>query len=170
MARVKAKGDLAELKVAADLVERGHRIAIPYGEDCDFDLILVRDNGRLERVQVKYTESDGKVVIVRCSSVSLTKGRVKARKRYTAATIDWIAVYDRTTDRCYYVPAGELGTGRRELSLRVAPTRNNQRARIRLADAYVDPGEAIIRPVAVVVEPAGLEPAPSCLQSTRSPN
>jgi len=24
--------------------------------------------------------------------------------------------------------------------------------------------------VAVVVEPAGLEPAPSCLQSTRSPN
>jgi hypothetical protein len=29
MASLKTKGDLAELKVAADLVEHGHRIAIP---------------------------------------------------------------------------------------------------------------------------------------------
>jgi hypothetical protein len=29
----KAKGDLAELKVAADLRARGYRIAFPYGED-----------------------------------------------------------------------------------------------------------------------------------------
>ena len=35
----KSKGDLAELKVAADLVARGHRVAMPYGEDSDFDLI-----------------------------------------------------------------------------------------------------------------------------------
>jgi hypothetical protein len=43
MAPLKAKGDLAELKVATDLVERGYRVAIPFGEDCDFDLILIRD-------------------------------------------------------------------------------------------------------------------------------
>jgi hypothetical protein len=55
MASLKTKGDLAELKVAADLVERGYRIAIPFGEDNDFDLILIR-GGQLERVQVKYTE------------------------------------------------------------------------------------------------------------------
>jgi PD-(D/E)XK endonuclease len=40
MASLKTKGDLAELKVAADLVERGYRIALPFGEDNDFDLIL----------------------------------------------------------------------------------------------------------------------------------
>jgi hypothetical protein len=44
MASLKTKGDLAELKVATDLVERGYRIAIPYGEDNDFDLILCRDD------------------------------------------------------------------------------------------------------------------------------
>ena len=60
MAPLKTKGDLAELKVATDLLERGYRIAIPYGEDHDFDLILCRDD-RLERVQVKYTESNGKL-------------------------------------------------------------------------------------------------------------
>ena len=33
-------------------------------------------------------------------------------KRYTATTIDWLAVYDHTTDRCFYLSATELGTGR----------------------------------------------------------
>lgn len=33
------------------------RIAIPFGEDNDFDLILSREDP-LERVQVKYTESE----------------------------------------------------------------------------------------------------------------
>ena len=59
MAPLKAKGDLAELMVAADLLRRGYKIAIPYGEDWDYDLILSRD-GQLERVQVKYAASDGK--------------------------------------------------------------------------------------------------------------
>ena len=54
---LKAKGDLAEMMVAVDLLRRGHKIAIPYGEDCDFDLVLIRSN-RLERVQVKHTASE----------------------------------------------------------------------------------------------------------------
>ncbi len=51
----KAKGDLAELKVAGDLRARGYRIAFPYGEDWDYDLILCRQDGRLERIQVKHS-------------------------------------------------------------------------------------------------------------------
>ena len=116
MASLKTKGDLAELKVATDLLERGYRIAIPYGEDHDFDLILCRDD-KLERVQVKYTESNGNFLIVRTRSHSLTNGKVKRTKYYTAATIDWIAVYDKNTDRCYYVPADGTGIGARELSV-----------------------------------------------------
>jgi hypothetical protein len=70
MAPLKQKGDLAEMLVAADLVRRGYKVALPFGEDWDSDLIGERD-GRLERVQVKYATSDGKVVAVRCYSVSL---------------------------------------------------------------------------------------------------
>lgn len=69
---------------------------------------------------------------------SRTAGRVRATKRYTAATVDWIAVYDATTDRCYYVSARELAEGRATLSLRLAPCRNGQKARIRPASAYLD--------------------------------
>jgi hypothetical protein len=136
MATLKEKGDLAELKVACDLRERGWGIAVPWGEDSDFDLIAYRDE-RVERVQVKYTESDGAVIPVHCASASLTNGRVRHRKRYTARTIDWLAVYDVTSGRCYYVPAGELGTGRRLLSLRLTPTRNSQRRGVRFAADYL---------------------------------
>jgi hypothetical protein len=60
-------------------------------------------------------------------------------KRYTATTVDWIAVYDRTTERCYYCPSRELGGGRNTLTLRLRPARNNQRLGIRDAEAYTDP-------------------------------
>ena len=132
----KAKGDLAELQVAADLRARGYKVAFPYGEDWDFDLILCRDSGALERVQVKYARSDGSVISVSACSHSLTNGKVKATKHYTAATIDWLAVWDATLDRCYYVPAAELGGGMTQVMLRISPARNGQRQRIRLAERY----------------------------------
>ena len=137
----KGKGAVAELKIACDLVRRGYGIAIPYGEDNDFDLILCRDRA-LERVQVKHAASRAGVLVVRCRSHSLTNGRVRHVKRYTAETIDWIAVWDSTTDRCFYVPSAELGAGRWVLHLRLAPARNGQLRGIRNAEDYRDLGAA----------------------------
>jgi PD-(D/E)XK nuclease superfamily protein len=115
MASLKQKVDLAELKVAADLLARGYRIALPYGEDWDFDLILCRGES-FERVQVKHTRSDGTFIEVRCTSQSLTNGKVKATKHYTAAMIDWLAVYDATTERCYYVRHRSSRKGARDFT------------------------------------------------------
>jgi hypothetical protein len=110
--------------------------------------VIDRD-GVLERVQVKYTESDGRTITVWCRSNSLT--------------------YDRTTDDCFYIPASKLGEGRDVLTLRLAEPRNHQRIGIRYADDYRDLSERAQRRLAAV-EPAGLEPAPSALQTPRSPN
>ena len=169
MALLKLKGDRAEIEVARDLIKRGFRVAIPYGEDWDFDLIFARpDHDDLERVQVKYAESRDGVLPVRCCSHSLTNGRVRQTKKYTARPVDWMAMYDLNTDRCYYVPSSLLGAdGRRELSLRLRPTRNGQRIGVWFADDFVDPEP---RQALLEMEPAGLEPAPSDLQSPRSPN
>jgi PD-(D/E)XK endonuclease len=87
MAPLKLKGDRAELEVARDLIRRGYRIAIPYGEDWDFDLIFSRPGSHeLERVQVKYTESKGDFISVRPCSQSLTNGKVKRTKRRRPST------------------------------------------------------------------------------------
>ncbi len=163
MAALKQLGDLAELKVACDLIERGCKLSIPFGEDSDYDLIADYD-GILHRVQVKFTRSNGRRLSIRCRSHSLTKGKVRQTKYYTAEMVDWIAVYDATSERCYYCPASELGSGRSELSLRLAPAMNNQRLGIRDASDYTEPNLA----VDPRVEPAGIEPATSALQTPRS--
>jgi PD-(D/E)XK nuclease superfamily protein len=133
----KGKGDLAELKVACDLVQRGYRTAFPYGEDNDYDLILLRGD-ETERVQVKYSAARNGVILVRCKSHSLTNGKIRRTKHYTAEMIDWLAVYEPTTDCCFYVSADELGAGRSEISLRLSPTRNNQEIGIRYAEKYAN--------------------------------
>jgi PD-(D/E)XK endonuclease len=167
MASLKRKGDLAELKVAADLISRGCRISIPFGEDCDYDLIADYE-GRLHRVQVKHACSDGQIVLVRCRSHSLTNGKVRVTKSYTAEMVDWIAVYDCTSERCFYCPSRELGAGRATLTLRLEPTRNNQRIGIRNAEDYVEPDFSL--DPSQEVEPAGFEPAASSVQGRRSAN
>jgi hypothetical protein len=54
--------------------------------------------------------------------------------------VDWIAVFDATTERCYYVPSRILGTdGLSDVSLRLTPARNGQTLRIRPAEDYLDP-------------------------------
>ena len=131
----KAKGDLAELRVASDLRARGYRIAFPYGEDWDFDLIVCRQ-GALERVQVKYGCSAHGKLTVRCRSHSLTNGKVRSTKRYNADMIDWLAVYDDSTDEIFYIPAAELGAGMSEMTLRLEPARNNQLVGVRPAARY----------------------------------
>ncbi len=166
MAQLKKKGSLAELKVAADLVARGCELSIPFSEDSSYDLIADYE-GRLHRIQVKHTESDCRVVVVKCISHSLTNGRVRATKHYTAAMVDWIATYDVTTDRCYYVPSWILGSeGRSGLHLRLTPSLNGQSVRVRPAEDYLDP-DLGRNPS---VEPAGFEPATSTLQTWRSAN
>jgi PD-(D/E)XK nuclease superfamily protein len=165
VASTKKKGDLAELRVACDLVAKGYRVAIPFGEDSDYDLVVDRE-GNLERVQVKYASSATGVIQVRCGSHSLTNGKVKRTKRYTAGSIDWLAVYDPEGGRCYYVPAHLLGpNGRTYFSLRVAPTRNCQRTGIHYAHDYEE-----LRDDVRLMEPAGFEPATFRMQTERSPN
>jgi hypothetical protein len=135
VASLKEKGDLAELMVAADLRRRGFKLAFPYGEDWDYDLIIERD-GCLERVQVKHAKSDGATIVVNARSLSLTNGKVRSVKHYTAEIIDWLAVYDPTSDCCYYIPAAELKDGVWSVNLRLKPPAR-RRKNVRFARDYV---------------------------------
>src|SRR4051812_45954202 len=136
MAPLKQKGDTAELAVALDIRRRGYPVCFPFGEDCDYDLVVDRGD-RLERVQVKYTESDGAVIHVRCRAISVTNGKVVNTKCYTANEIDWLAIFDATTERCYYVPASHLGAGRHMMHLRLMPARSGRKQGINWAEDFL---------------------------------
>ena len=123
--------------MARDLADKGFQVSFPFGENADYDLVVDR-GGRLERVQVKYADSGGTRLEVRCRSQSLTGGKVIRTRRYTTATIDWLAVFDAHSGDCFYIPATELGSGMSTITLRLAAARNNQRARIRHAADYAE--------------------------------
>jgi PD-(D/E)XK endonuclease len=130
-AKTTAKGELGEAMVIADLIRQGHDVAIPFGHNKPYDLIVIRDeDGRLEKVQVKYTTSDGRTVRVKAESTSSW-----VRHAYTAQEVDWIAVYDSTTDQCFYVPSS-VWDGHSGVTLRLEPAANGQKKLVRRADGF----------------------------------
>jgi PD-(D/E)XK endonuclease len=128
MGQTNAKGEIGEAMILADLQRQDHGIAIPFGHDLPFDLIVVRkEDGALEKVQCKYTTSNGRVIFAKVTSTSAW-----VHHRYTSEEVDWIAVYDATTDQCFYLPSAEWD-GQAALNLRLVPTANGQSKGIRFA-------------------------------------
>lgn len=128
----KTKGDLGQAMVIADALKRGYKVALPLGEDWRYDLIVEKEN-ELVRVQCKYVESTKGVIKVRCETHD---GR--NYYKYKQNDLDYIAVYDKLTDKCYYVSCSYLGLGRASLSLRVGKTRNNQTKGILRAEDFIN--------------------------------
>ena len=119
----------AEHKVAADLSARGLGVAWPTGHGHPFDLILVRQDSSLERVQVKHTRSNGRILKIRCDSRSEW-----VQYSYRPGMVEWIAVWDETTDACFYLPIQEAND--HEVTLRLAEPLNRQQLGIRWAADY----------------------------------
>ena len=118
--------------IIADAMKRGYKVALPIGEDWRYDIIVL-NRGKLLKVQCKYTESDGRVVSVKCRSSNSW-----IEYKYTNQEVDWIAVYDKTSDKCYYIPSEMLGKkGRTEISLRLSRPRNNQKGNVRYAKDFL---------------------------------
>lgn len=125
------KGDYAELMVGADLGRQGHGVAVPFGHAWPFDLLILRaDTGAIEKVQVKYSTAKDGAFDVRCTSNSAW-----VNYRYTAEDVDWIAVFESTTESCFYLPS-DVWDGMARLKLRLEPTRNHQAKGVRWASQF----------------------------------
>jgi hypothetical protein len=127
------KGAIAEMAIAWEATKLGIEVYRPTGEGGRFDMIFLLGN-ELARVQCKWASRVGDVLLVRC--YSCRRAREGLRKRpYTPNEIDAIAVYSAELDRCFYVPI-DVVAGRRDLRLRLGPTRNNQRHLVTWAKDY----------------------------------
>jgi hypothetical protein len=130
----KTKGDRTTLAVMLALHEAGLGVALPFGENVRYDLII--DNGRsLARVQCKTGRlREGGVRWKACSSYAHHRNPPIAERDYTGE-IDYFAVYCPETAGVYLIPIEEANL-RAKGTLRVDPPRNNQRRFIRLAIDY----------------------------------
>ena len=89
----KTKGSIAEFHVCADLMRKGWRVLLPYGENSRYDVVAEKD-GRFLRVQVKYVTPKNGVLYVHCQSSNNW-----SVESYTPSQIDVIAAFN---------PSGEV--------------------------------------------------------------
>jgi hypothetical protein len=81
---------------------------------------------------VKYTTSDGEAVraVIRSSSAWV-------QHRYSRDEVDWLAIYEARSRSYFYIPAS-VWDGYHQLTLRLKPTKNGQRKRVRWASDFVE--------------------------------
>jgi hypothetical protein len=117
------KGSIAELAIAQAALEVDVHVYFPMAEGGRYDLIFdVR--GRLFRVQCKWASRYDDVVVVRCYRSRRNRDGL-INRRYTADEIDAFAAYCAELNRCYFLPIEQFPY-RRQIQLRLSPTKNNQ--------------------------------------------
>jgi PD-(D/E)XK endonuclease len=127
------KGAIAEAEIAIAAVKLGIGVFKPLVEGERYDFVFDL-RPRLVRVQCKWASLCDDVIVVRCYSARRNRAGL-LRRCYELDELDVFAAYCPDTDRCYYLPI-ERFHPRREIRLRVAPTRNNQSFGVTWADDY----------------------------------
>jgi len=130
LALMKTQGSVAELFVAARLMELGWRVLFPFGENSRYDLVVTRAD-RFVRVQVKYVTPKKGALMVRCASSNNW-----STKSYTSDEIDCIAAYDSVHAKVYFLPIEKANATL--VNLRLDPSKNRQVQGIQHAHDFVD--------------------------------
>ena len=127
---IKTKGYIAEMYVAACLIEDGWKVLMPVGENNRYDLVAER-GGKFIRIQVKYVTPKGGALEVNCRSSNNW-----SVLHYTAEEIDVIAVFNSDNKSIYYIPVSKINHS--SFKLRIKSARNNQKTKVHLADDFIE--------------------------------
>jgi PD-(D/E)XK endonuclease len=122
-------GERSEAIIFAELVKRGHRVLVPYGNNHRYDLV-VHVGGGFIRAQCKTGRlREG---VIRFNTVSTRANTLRAYTTpYDTDQIDLFLIYCPETDRVYALDVGEAAAGHGVL--RVSPAANGQAKGIRWA-------------------------------------
>jgi len=125
-------GDVTELKIAADLANKGYNILFPYGENQSYDLVAERD-GKFIRIQCKSpaVDSDEDKVKIHCRVVNHTKSH-----KYKKEDFDYLATCYKGI--CYYVPSIII-ENKASIILRLVESKTSNQYKSRLAKEFLAP-------------------------------
>src|SRR5215813_12684702 len=118
------KAEIAMMKVGIRALQVGAFVSKPIFEGARYDYIIERD-GKLYRAQVKYADGKHKRT-VGAVQVNLRK-QIKKDKNYpyNESEIDVLLIYVPKIDKiCWFGP--EIFSGKQNLSIRIAPSKNGQ--------------------------------------------
>jgi len=122
------RGNAGEAAVLKALVQRGFHVFLPFGEGHPFDLgVLIGE--RFVRIQCKTAWRNGGCLTFNSHATDHGNGI----RSYTGVA-DLFGVYFPPYDSVFLVPVDEMP--RHEGRLRLEPTRNNQKRRVRFAEDF----------------------------------
>jgi hypothetical protein len=124
-------GARTEATILAELVKRGYRVLLPFGENQRYDLVLDLD-GSFHRVQCKTGRLRNGCVVFSAKSVQSNMRRAVIRDY--EGDIELFIVHCPETDALYAISIDEAT--RTQGTLRIDPTGNGQGKRIRWARDY----------------------------------
>jgi hypothetical protein len=127
-------GDQSTLAIMYGLRGAGYEVSLPFGENTRYDLVI-DDGARLARVQCKTGRLRLGAVVFKTSSSYGHHPNPRVLSRDYLGEVEFFAVFCPETRGVYLVPIADLPT-RSAASLRVEPTRNSQKRRIRHAAPY----------------------------------
>jgi hypothetical protein len=104
----KEKGDIGNLKIAADLAEKGLKVFIPLSEHLAFDLVAFdQDTGIFYKIQSKFKKvALGKISVSLKTCYATKNGNVS--RRYSNDAFDVLAVYCPDIDKVMYISNKEI--------------------------------------------------------------
>jgi len=123
----KAVGERSEAKILSRMIDKGWPVLLPFGDNQRYDFVAEFAGG-FQRIQCKTGRVKAGVILASTSSTAYHRG---GKRRSYRGSIDYFAIYVPKLDNCYLVPVNQAPTA--ELSLRLQPTKNGQRNKIRLA-------------------------------------
>ncbi len=92
-------GNLGEAKTLAYFVENDYQVYLPFQENGEYDLIVIKD-GKIQTVSVKSTSvKSGRGYSVSLRTVSRRKDNQIVVKKFNNTNIDLLAVYIQPEDR-----------------------------------------------------------------------
>jgi hypothetical protein len=126
------KGDEGEAAFVLAAVKKGYWTG-KMPQDCPYDFVLDRKDGKILRVQVKYRALLEQGTI----KIKLAQNHHSNRQNYTSKNVDVLAVYVPDLNQIFLVPINEIDNVD-EVTLRCIPSKSTQTKVMRMIDPYVE--------------------------------
>ena len=129
------KGILGEVSVCKELCKLGYSVFVELGNHSKVDLIVLDENFKTYKIQVKAVNSTDGYVPVYSNKSCLNP---KYNSIYTIEEIDIFAVFVIDLDFVFYVTAKEILKNGKCSKFRINESKNGQRKYVRYAEDYLD--------------------------------
>lgn len=139
------RGDITELEVMTALAHQGKTLLRPISSATRYDVLIDNEDGTFTRVQCKTGRlRHGRVEF---GTYSISGHNIRPNRYH--GQIDAFGVHCPQTGATCLIPMDALGSVGAVACLRVAPAKNGQQRRIRLASNYVISERPLVDPRAV---------------------